>query len=518
MIDHIKDYIRAAYPLLYFITHEEDRVTTEIGRIGAALNSRPLYVWDAMGRLVNTVNGDTMTGFDSPPALMEHLLDREACKIPDKALFLLKDFHLFMEDFTPGEVRLLKDLMPRAKRKGWTFIITACRRIIPPELEKEITIVEYDLPSEEQLMEIAENVRKTSWKKLDDPTKKTIAEAALGMTAGEAENAFALSYVQDKKLNPKLISNEKAHAIKKGGILEIFESEFSIDDIGGLDFLKTWLCNRQSCMTDKAREFGLPTPKGILIVGVPGTGKSLTAKATANILERPLLKLDAGRIFGGIVGESESNVRSVQKTCEAIAPAILWIDEVEKAFSGTKSSNATDGGTSSRVFGSFISWMQEKTAPVFVVATANDITQLPPEFIRPGRFDAMFFCDLPNNVEREAIWKIQIRKYQRDPAAYDLAALVEASHGYTGAEIEQAYIDALFESFTASEGDPDTNMVLSCLKNTVPLSRTMVEQITALRKWADGRAKPASTPTSKAPEIQDLRNMDVKFPGESEEF
>jgi len=237
----------------------------------------------------------------------------------------------------------------------------------------------------------------------------------------------------------------------------------------------------------------LPTPKGLLIVGVPGTGKSLAAKATASLLGRPLLKLDAGRLYGGLVGQSEGNLRAVIATCEAIAPCVLWIDEIEKAFAGSKSSGMTDGGTSSRVFGSFLSWMQEKKSPVFVVATANDVTQLPPEFLRKGRFDELFFVDLPTRQEREAIWSIQIAKYARKPKAYNLGALAIGSDGFTGAEIEQAFIEGLYEAFPKGR-EPDTVGLGAILAKQVPLSRLMGEQIAALRSWSIGRARPATKP------------------------
>src|ERR1019366_8105511 len=217
-----------------------------------------------------------------------------------------------------------------------------------------------------------------------------------------AENASALSVVQSKAITPEIVAREKAQAVKKNGLLELIEAKESLDSIGGLDVLKEWLLKRRNAFSQRAIEYGLPTPKGLLIIGIPGTGKSLTAKATAKVFGVQLLKLDAGRIFAGLVGQSESNLRSVIQTAEAIAPCCLWIDEVEKGFSGTKSSNSTDGGTSARVFGTFLSWMQEKTAPVFVVATANDVTQLPPEMLRKGRWDELFFVDLPNQAERQA--------------------------------------------------------------------------------------------------------------------
>ncbi|MEI6536589.1 MAG: AAA family ATPase, partial [Verrucomicrobiaceae bacterium] len=236
--------------------------------------------------------------------------------------------------------------------------------------------------------------------------------------------------------------------------------------------------------------YGLPAPKGLLIVGIPGTGKSLTAKATASAFNLPLLRLDMGRVFGGIVGQSEANLRSVIQTAEAIAPCVLWIDEIEKGFSGSKSSGSTDGGTSSRVFGSFLSWMQEKRQPVFVVATANDVSQLPPEFLRKGRFDELFFVDLPDATERAQIWDIVINRCGRQSANYDPAALSRSCEQFTGAEMEAVFIDALHEAY-AENREPAHADILSAITRTVPLAQLMDGQIATLRQWARGRAREA---------------------------
>jgi SpoVK/Ycf46/Vps4 family AAA+-type ATPase len=288
------------------------------------------------------------------------------------------------------------------------------------------------------------------------------------------------------------VAREKAQAVKKNGLLELIETKENLDSIGGLDVLKEWLLKRRNAFGQKAIQYGLPTPKGLLIIGIPGTGKSLTAKATSQVFGVPLLKLDAGRIFAGLVGQSESNLRAVIQTAEAIAPCCLWIDEIEKGFSGTKSSNAADGGTSSRVFGSFISWMQEKKVPVFVVATANDVSQLPPEMLRKGRFDELFFVDLPNQQEREAIWEIQIGNYGRDPRDFDLVQLSRATEGLTGSEIEQVFVEALYMAFD-SEKEPTDLDIAGVLTEFVPLSKLMQEQIAGLRNWAKGRARLATS-------------------------
>ena len=389
-------------------------------------------------------------------------------------------------------------MLQEAKTKSKTLIILGCRMVLPPELERELTVIEFALPGKEELRQVLAGIMESAGiKNMEDEQKEKVIDAASGLTTIEAENAFALSVVQSKTIDPVIVAKEKAQAVKKNGLLELIETKESLDSIGGLDVLKEWLLKRRNAFGQKAIEYGLPTPKGLLILGIAGTGKSLTAKATAKVFGVPLLKLDAGKIFAGLVGQSESNLRAVIQTAEAIAPCCLWIDEVEKGFSGSKSSNSTDGGTSARVFGSFLSWMQEKKAPVFVVATANDVSQLPPEMLRKGRFDELFFVDLPNKAEREAIWDIQIGKHGRAPVDFDLVQLAKATEGLTGSEIEQVFIEALYLAFD-QEKEPTDLDIARVLTEFVPLSKLMAEQIGGLRNWANGRARLATSLVSES--------------------
>jgi AAA+ superfamily predicted ATPase len=418
-------------------------------------------------------------------------------ELPEKVMVILRDFHPFLEEANPVLVRAFKDRLRVGKTQGKTLILLGCRLVLPPELEREVAVLHFMLPTKPELAVVLDNLAASA--QLPPPVgeeRDLLLDAASGLTSIEAENAFALSVVEAGKLVPAIVAREKANEVKKNGLLEICPPLASLEDIGGLDQLKQWLLQRQDAFGQEASRYGLPSPKGLLIVGIPGSGKSLTAKATASVFGRPLLKLDAGKLYGSLVGQSEGNLRSVIQVAEAIAPCILFIDELEKGFAGSKSSGSTDGGTSARVFGSFISWMQEKQAPVFVVATANDVSALPPELLRRGRFDECFFVDLPNREERRAIWDIQIRKHGRKAATFDLRGLVEMSEGMTGAEIEQAFIDSLYAGF-ADGREPDTGSVCAALAETVPLSKLMAEQIQGLRKWAQGRARPA---TSKAQE------------------
>ena len=482
----ITNYIRAGYPGIYIVSNEESRVEGELKAVADGLKHK-LFAWSVVDGIVNLADGGVNNSQD-PQEMLNALGE-----LPENSVILLRDFHQFLESPNPILTRLLKDAMRIGKTKGRSIVIVACRLVLPPELEREFVVVDFTLPGKSELSTVLDNIAKSARKKKPDgDLRDGLLDAASGLTCMEAENAFALSVIEAGELAPGVVSREKALSVKKSGLLEICSASETMEDIGGLDVLKTWLQTRRDAFGQRAREYRLPSPRGLLIIGIPGTGKSLTAKATASVLQRPLLKLDAGRLYGGLVGESEANLRSVIHTAEAIAPCVLWLDEIEKGFAGSRSSGVTDGGTASRVLGTFISWMQEKTSPVFIVATANDVTQLPPEMLRKGRFDELFFVDLPSMEEREVIWAIQIRKHGRGTKPFDLSALARSSDGFTGAEIEQAFIDSLYQSFCRNE-EPTQQTVLAAITDTVPLSQLMGDQINALRRWAKGRARQATT-------------------------
>jgi ATP-dependent 26S proteasome regulatory subunit len=487
MRTRITNYIRSGHAGLYLISHEEARVEAELKGVADKLK-RPLFAWSATRGLVNTADGSG-GGANDPLEAVEAVNG-----LPEDALVLLADFHLFLQDNNPVLIRAIKDALVAGKAKGRVLVVLGCRQVLPPELEREFVVLDFGLPGKEQLGVVLDGIcRSAKLKKPEGDERDQILDSATGMTCGEAENAYALAVIESKRVEPGIVAREKAATVKKNGLLEVVTVKETLDDIGGLDVLKAWLLKRRDAFTQRAREYGLPSPKGLLIAGIPGTGKSLTAKATASVFGRPLLKLDAGKLYGSLVGQSEGNLRAVIQTAEAIAPCVLFIDELEKGFAGSKSSGSTDGGTSSRVFGSFISWMQEKTAPVFVVATANDVTQLPPELLRKGRWDDLFFVDLPNETEREAIWRIQIERHGRDRGHFDTLALAKASEGHTGAEIEQGVVDALYAAFAAGR-EPGMPDLLKALAETVPLSKLMAEQIAGLRKWSAGRCRMATSP------------------------
>jgi SpoVK/Ycf46/Vps4 family AAA+-type ATPase len=486
----IEDLIRARYSLIWITSPEENRVEEALKRLCIEREMR-LEVWSITEGFKTIANGQGTRDVKDPMKAIDHVLRAEG-----RGLFVLRDFHPFLKE--PAVVRRLRDAAHELRKTKKSLAVLAPVTKIPPELEKSISaVLDWDLPNRAEIEAAARKVvpslpPATQQLIESDPTfMERVVEGALGLTLVEAENVFAKSAVRTHTFDLETILEEKKQIIRKSGLLEYYEHREEFSDVGGMDILKDWLVKRRNAFSTRARDFGLPLPKGILLIGVPGTGKSLTAKAVGALWQMPLLRLDVGKIFAGLVGSSEENVRSVIKTAEAIAPAILWIDELEKGFSGTASSGQTDGGTTSRVFGTFITWLQEKTTPVFVIATANNVHQLPPELLRKGRFDEIFFCDLPDREDRQQIIDIHIRKKNRDPGQFDMEKLVEATVDFSGAELEQAVVAALYDAFDTGN-DLTTEGLLHTLKDIVPLAITMREQIDSMREWARTRARMAS--------------------------
>jgi SpoVK/Ycf46/Vps4 family AAA+-type ATPase len=487
--------IRARYPLLYVVTPEEHRAE-ELVRLTANRLQKRLHTW-------------TLTRGYEPPLPLPPESERRERLSPDiealtllfrpyeNGILLLKDFHPYLND--ARVIRLLRDLSPRLHSSGRTLILLSPLLKLPSELEKELMVLEMPLPTRD---EIAHKLREILLMLRDKPGVQTelppaefeeLVQAAQGLTMEEIENVCARSIVEHRQLRAEVILTEKQQIVRKSGVLEYYAPQERMEDIGGLDVLKEWLRKRRAAFSEQARQFGLPTPKGVLLLGVQGCGKSLTAKAIATLWGLPMLRFDVGRVFGSLVGASEANMRLAIRTAEAVAPCILWIDELEKAFSGVQSSGMSDAGTTARVFATFLTWLQEKKAPVFVVATANDVSLLPPELLRKGRFDEIFFLDLPTEAERAQIFAIHLRKRKRDPAQFKLKQLAKATEGFSGAEIEQVIIGALFTAFDVGR-DLTTEDLLAEIKATVPLSVMMREEIDELRTWAQLRARPASHP------------------------
>ncbi len=491
----IEHLMRARYPLIYILSSEEKRVEKSIADVLQAREREKnyrtkIYTWSVTEgvRLGKEPQGDSKDPLKALRFVVE-------AKADERAVFILRDLHAYLRN--PEVVRLLRDIGRKLKEELKTVFLISPLLAIPPELDKEVALVEYPLPELLEIDAIFDRVSRNTGAKIPSGQEREhVVEAALGLTADEAEGVFAKSLVQTGgSFDIDVILSEKERIVRKSGVLEFFRTQERMENIGGLDLLKGWLRKRQSAFSEEARQFGLPRPKGILMIGIPGGGKSLTAKAVGAAWRLPLLRLDVGKIFAGIVGSSEENMRRAIQMAEAVAPSILWVDELEKGFSGTGSSNNSDAGTAARVFGSFITWLQEKTSPVFVIATANNVDELPPEMMRKGRFDEIFFVDLPSLPERKQIAAIHLNRRGRDPAHFDLDRIADKSEGMTGAEIEQAVVSALFDEYDRAgrSGVLTTEGVLHSLQETVPLSRTMKEKIAALRNWCKTRARPASS-------------------------
>ncbi len=488
--------IRARYTLLYVVTWEEGRAMRMLMRITEG-QRKPLYEWSITNGL-RCVHGPGGEGSGSRTRDAMQTLN-EILQKDGPAIYVLKDFHAYLE--SPEMIRQVRDLGHALGPTKKTVVLLSPVLKLPRELEKDITILDLPLPTYDDLSQLLDDsigppssARKFRVR-LTPEDRDALIKAAQGLTLKEAENAFAQAIVRDNVLDAQDIQavvSEKRQVIRKSGLLEYYDIASDMADVGGMDILKDWLDKRVRAFSGEARDYGLPQPRGILLMGVQGCGKSLLAKTIAKQWQLPLLRMDMSMIFQGYIGSSEQNMRNATKVAESLAPVVLWIDEIEKAFSGVEGSGSSDAGTTARVVGTFLTWVQEKTTPVFVVATANEVRDLPPELLRKGRLDEIFFVDLPRSRERAEILAIHLRKIRREPMKFELHDLVNASKGFSGAEIEQAIIAGLHESFFDGR-ELETRDILKALNDTVPLSRTMREKIEELRMWARDRARPVTT-------------------------
>jgi AAA+ superfamily predicted ATPase len=501
--DELEVLIRARYPIIYVVTWEEERLEQRLAEIARRRN-KTFHVWTCSQGIVK-YGGETQRAKSGPGSTCEPVagLDAAIAHV-DPAIFLFKDLHDHIDCRMGASalrtIRRLRDVAQALRDTYKTVVLVSPILKIPIELSKDVAVVELGTPSVADFNALLDRIIEDVKDKprisinLDAEGRERLVHAARGLTLKEAENVFAKTLVLDGKLDAEDISvvfGEKQQIIRKSGMLEFYESQEQFSHVAGLENLKDWLGKRSAAFGERAAQFGLPSPKGVLLLGVQGCGKSLCAKAASALWRLPLLRFDIGRVFGSLVGSSEEGMRRAIQTAEIVAPAILWIDEIDKAFAGTQGSAGSDGGTASRVFGTFLTWLSEKTAPVFVIATANDISRLPPEMLRKGRVDEIFFVDLPNEVERREIFRIHLRKRRRDPARFDLDLLAKSTEGFSGAEIEEAIVSGLFDAFSRG-ADLDTATLCAEIAATVPLSRTMSEELNRLRTWAQGRARPAS--------------------------
>jgi len=496
MKEELNILIQAQYPLIYLVTSEEERSEQAISALAQAKPQAKVFVWTVThgiveyGQSKNTTQHNTV----SPEAAIEWVI-RQRDPNTGAGIYIFKDLHPFID--SPPVTRWLRDAIASFQGTNKTIILMSPVQNVPIELEKEVVVLDFPLPDMKELNQVlSKQLEYTRNRRISTETREKLLKAALGLTKDEAEKVYRKAQVTAGRLTEQevdIVLSEKKQLIKRNGILEYIEEDETIDAVGGLEELKRWLRQRSDAFTERAREYGLPQPKGMLILGIPGCGKSLIAKTTSRLWGLPLLRLDMGRVYdGSMVGRSEANLRNALKTAESISPAILFIDELDKAFAGSTGSADSDGGTSSRIFGSFLTWMQEKISPVFVMATANRVERLPGEFLRKGRFDEIFFVDLPNKEERQDIFKIHLIKRRRDIERFDLDQLSNVSDGFSGAEIEQAIIAAMYEAF-AQDREFTQLDIIAAIKSTLPLSKTMTEQVTALRDWARQRARPAAS-------------------------
>jgi SpoVK/Ycf46/Vps4 family AAA+-type ATPase len=484
-------FLKARYPILYINTIEEDRVEYIIRKNVKMNLNRSIYSWDFVDGYTNNPNNQGF-GKRNPLQALE-LVERLNAETP--ALFLLKDFNRFLTDLSIS--RKLRNISRILKLQPKTIIIIGSDLNIPKELQELITVLEFQLPLEEEISQELNRLIDSLNIKIEPELFESLTRACQGLSLERIRRVLAKIIATYKTIDENSISvllSEKKQIISQTEILEYCSVNEKISNLGGLNNLKDWLNKRKTAFSIQASNYGLPTPRGLLLIGIQGTGKSLTAKAIANDWQLPLLKLDVGKLFGGIVGESESRLRQMINVAETISPCILWIDEIDKAFTNTESKG--DSGTSNRVLATFISWLSEKTKPVFVISTANNIELLPLEIIRKGRFDEIFFLDLPRKEEREEIFKIHLQEFR--PAtwkSFDYAKLAQLSDSFSGAEIRQSIIEGMYLAFYEKR-EVTTDDICLALKELIPLANLESNQMMALQNWASsGQIRLASSKT-----------------------
>ncbi len=480
--------LRSRDALIYIPTREEERVEAAIAQSAQRQGNRAVYIWDFVDGYQGNPN-DAGFGRRNPLQALEFL---EKIPASAAAIFILRDFHRFLEDISVS--RKLRNLARVLKSQPKNIVIVAPHIAIPEDLSEVFSVLEFPLPNETEIKVEIERLLSATGRVLEPRVLDELVRSCQGLSIERIRRVLAKAIATHGQLEPEdveLILEEKRQIIRQTQILEFYPATEQITDIGGLDNLKDWLLRRGGAFSERARQYGLPHPRGLLLVGIQGTGKSLTAKAISHHWHLPLLRLDVGRLFGGLVGESESRTRQMIQLAEALAPCVLWIDEIDKAFAGVDGKG--DAGTTSRVFGTFITWLAEKTSPVFVVATANNIQSLPPEMLRKGRFDEIFFVGLPNQEERQAIFEVHLSRLRsHNLKNYDLERLAYETPDFSGAEIEQALIEAMHIGFSQNR-DFTTDDILEAASQIVPLARTAQEQIQLLQAWAAaGKARLAS--------------------------
>jgi ATP-dependent 26S proteasome regulatory subunit len=485
--------VQARHPCVWFVTYEEEHALSVV-RHAAVENGWECMVWSVTGGLRDgLLEGSTsLADTDHPAGALFHLCQGRV----RQGIFVMLDLAGHLKD--ERTLRTLREAIAKLQSSGCTLVLIDQHDDVPPVVRAMATRVEISFPDEQELQELVKRtLREVNQERRIqvDLTRRdldVVVRNLRGLTRRQARQVIIDCVTHDRRFDSSDINQILAHkrqALGSIGLLDYIESPTDLGQIGGLKRLKGWLKNRQNALSDEAGQFGIPAPRGVLMLGVQGAGKSLAAKAVATAWRRPLLRLDVGALYDKYIGESERRLRDALRQAEMMSPIILWIDEIEKAFASA-ASQSSDGGLSKRMFGTLLTWMQEHEAPVFLIATANDIEALPPELLRKGRFDEIFFVDLPDLEARHAIFSIHLKKRKRDPKKFDLDNLAQASEGFSGAEIEQAVVSGLHDAFAAGQ-ELTTGHVLAALQNSPPLSVTMAERVAELRRWSRGRCVPA---------------------------
>lgn len=490
--ERLERLLRARRPLIWVPTFEED-YALQLARDAALNQNRACWLWTHSFGLREGLLGSSqpIVGTDEPLVLLRTIIDR-----PDPAIYVALDLVCHLKN--ARVLRWLRHTVQRFAQNGSSLILIDSGDDLPAVLQAYVSRFDPSLPDAAEIETLVKAAlrRENQDRPIEIAISRGIWEAIVrnlrGLTRRQIEQIVLDTVNEDRRFDDEDINHVlagKRQALQAGGLLEYVETPATLDQVGGLNALKQWLAVRAGSLSSQGAEYGLPNPRGVLMLGVQGAGKSLCAKAVATAWQRPLMRMDVGALYDRYVGESERRLREALRQTEMMAPVILWIDEIEKAFASA-ASQSTDGGLSKRMFGTLLTWMQEHQAPVFLVATANDIEALPPELLRKGRFDEIFFVDLPPAETRREIFAIHLRKRGRDPGCFDLDQLVDASERYSGAEIEQAIVSGLYRAF-ADGRELDTATLLAALTGSPPLSETMRERVDALRRWARGRCVPA---------------------------
>jgi len=548
MIKDLSLYFQSGCPCVAIQTYEEKRAMDEILQMAktytgkrnidvkvfaASITMGIVQILDKPNSIYE-VKAPGNNGFE-PHKILKFCMEN-ASKDSDEWI-VIYDIHSFLK--VPLMIRLFKDMCEKLRKTDRRVILLSAYFDIPKEIKHELVLMDLSLPDKEELREPyekgkiaiesavkrSENGIKMSDLNLPETESEVDAllEAARGMTLLEAENAYSIAFKKSKNcsIDPRIVMEIKAQTVKKSGILELYPTVEGFNMVGGYEKLIKWLQISKKAFSKEAREYGLPVPKGVLLLGVQGCGKSLISKAVAMEWGFPLLRLDAGKLFGGVIGETESNTREVIKLAEAVSPCVLFIDEIDKGLA-TPSGQVLSGGEVTRhVIGTFCTWLQEKTEPVFIIATANSFETMPPELLRKGRWDELWFMDLPSPGERKNIAKVIISKYKRDPKKFDLNLITSKTNGFSGAEIENSFIEAMKITFSENGRQITSQDYLNAISKTTPISRTMEDEIKKLRDWAKGRARWASdeiiSSATSFDTDNEVRSMKIDKPNETDE-